>query len=300
MSADSPLAPMELSVLEARVQRALDSGDSSGLRVLGYGEISTVLAVTAERGQYACKRLPRFDSRERFEAYERSFTAYLDLLREKGVEVLESRLLSTPVRGGGVIGYVVQPMLNPEHLATRILAASSELDGSARPLIEGVASHIENVVSSRIGLDAQLSNWAVIDGRLLYLDVTTPLFRDERGQDQVDYELFLASLPWLLRGAVRRFVAPGIVANYHDRRRVLTDLVANLYKERLERWIPAFLARVNRSVEVEINATEVLAYYRNDARMWALLQRLRRMDRWWQLRVRRRPYPSLLPGEIRR
>ena len=30
--------------------------------------------------------------------------------------------------------------------------------------------------------------------------------------------------------------------------------------------------------------------------MWALLQRLRRCDRWWQRRVRRRPYPFLLPG----
>jgi hypothetical protein len=95
-------------------------------------------------------------------------------------------------------------------------------------------------------------------------------------------------------------VAPSIVANYHDRRRVLTDVVANLYKERLERWIPAFLGRVNRSVELEISVEEAVAYYRNDARLWSVLQLLRRMDRWWQRHVRWRVYPTLLPGEIRR
>jgi hypothetical protein len=32
----------------------------------------------------------------------------------------------------------------------------------------------------------------------------------------------------------------------------------------------------------------------------ALWQALRRLDRWWKLRVRRRPYPFLLPEKIER
>jgi len=299
MSEGTTLAPEELEALEARVRGALESGSSAGLRVLGYGEVSTVIAAGAAQG-YACKRLPRFTSREHFEAYERTFTTYLGLLKAKGLEVLDSRLFSMPAKDGGVIGYVVQPMLNPEHLATSILAASSAGDDSARALIDGVASHIEDVVSDRLGLDGQISNWAVVDGRIKYLDVTTPMFRDEQGRDQLDYELIVALLPWLVRGFIRRFVGPGIVASYHDRRRVLIDLVANLHKERLERWIPTFLGRVNRSVQVEITAPEVLAYYRNDARMWEVIQRSRLIDRWWQCHVRRRVYPALLPGEFRR
>jgi hypothetical protein len=34
--------------------------------------------------------------------------------------------------------------------------------------------------------------------------------------------------------------------------------------------------------------------------MWGLLQRLRRIDRSWQRRVRRRQYPFLLPGKVER
>ena len=45
---------------------------------------------------------------------------------------------------------------------------------------------------------------------------------------------------------------------------------------------------------------EARAYYRSDARMWEVLLRLRRADRWWQAQVRHRPYPFLLPGRIER
>ena len=40
--------------------------------------------------------------------------------------------------------------------------------------------------------------------------------------------------------------------------------------------------------------------YASDARLWEVLLRLRRLDRAWQRRVRRREYPFLLPGRIDR
>ena len=36
-------------------------------------------------------------------------------------------------------------------------------------------------------------------------------------------------------------------------------------------------------------------YFARDKRLWLLMQRLRRADRAWQRRVRRRAYPFLLP-----
>jgi hypothetical protein len=57
---------------------------------------------------------------------------------------------------------------------------------------------------------------------------------------------------------------------------------------------------VNRTVEAEITEDEVRRYYRSDARLWELMLRLRRADRWWQRRIRRRTYPFLLPGHIER
>ncbi len=78
------------------------------------------------------------------------------------------------------------------------------------------------------------------------------------------------------------------------------DLAGNLLKERLAGWIPSVIEAVNRTVEAEITEDEVRRYYRSDARLWGLMLRLRRADRWWQRRIRRRTYPFLLPGHIER
>jgi hypothetical protein len=49
-----------------------------------------------------------------------------------------------------------------------------------------------------------------------------------------------------------------------------------------------------------LTGSEVRADYRSDARRWALMLGLRRLDRFWQHRVRRRTYPFLLPERIAR
>jgi hypothetical protein len=163
-----------------------------------------------------------------------------------------------------------------------------------------LAERIAGCIGPQLGLDAQLSNWAWSDDGLRFLDISTPFLRDERGRESFDVELHLASVPWLLRGAVRRFALGAILDKYYDVRGALLDLAGNLHKERLARLVPAFLETANRVVEPAITAGEAARYYRDDARMWELLQRLRRADRWWQRTVRRRPYPFLLPGRIAR
>jgi hypothetical protein len=95
-------------------------------------------------------------------------------------------------------------------------------------------------------------------------------------------------------------VVPGIVETYRDLRKVYLDLCGNLIKERLERWLPTFLEQVARHLDPPLTAAEIHRYYRSDARLWAVLLWIRRLDRAWQLRVRHRPYPFLLPGKIER
>jgi hypothetical protein len=163
-----------------------------------------------------------------------------------------------------------------------------------------VVAGVFGTVDERTGLDAQISNWSMVDGAAQYLDVTTPILRDDSGRLELDVGVLVASYPWALRPALRRFAAPPIAAAYCDPRTVLLDLAANLHKERLTVWIPAVLEAANRELSVPLDAGEVDGYYRSNARLWEVMLRLRQADRWWQRRVRRRSYPFLLPGPTSR
>ena len=285
-------------MLEAAVCRALDTGDESGLRVLGYGEISTVVALETPAGTFACKRLPPFPGEAPLSAYRACLTDYLSRLAGAGIDVVPTTLEALPRGDGRITAWCVQPILRAADLLPKYLAGCDEVE--AVRVFEVLLERIERCVGPRLGLDGQLSNWALVEGRLTYLDVTTPMLRDEAGRDLLDMDLFLASLPWLLRGLVKRFMLAGILGKYFVPRGVVVDLLANLYKERLERLLPPFLAKAQGRFTPAITEEKVRGYYADDARTWALLLAVRRFDRWWQRKIRRRTYPFLLPGNIER
>lgn len=286
-----------VTALEAKVRQALVSGDVTGIEVLGYGEISVVVKMTTDSGSFAAKRLPRFTDRASFDRYSGLLADYLEALREAGVNPISSDLVAVDneITGGGITAYCVQPALGPASLGPGLLRRSDAPD-----LLSRVIGITVDAIGPRLGLDAQISNWALVDGDLIYLDVTTPMLRDDTGAELLDSELFLASLPWLLRGGVRRFLLDEILGHYYDPRAAVLDLAGNLIKEKLGKDLPAALDAANQRVDPPITEDQARAYYRSDARTWALLQRLRHLDRAWQRRVRRRVYPFLIPGRIER
>lgn len=301
--ADAPL-----DEVEAAVRAALAGGSEEGLRVLGYGEITLVVGWPGDEPSWACKRLPEFGGEAAARRYGEQFDRYLRILGERGVTVVPSEFRTLPGEDGRVVGYVVQGALPAGSLGPDVLRAA-EPDPD-HPVLQQVCERVPSVVDDRTGLDGQISNWAWVPGAgadggdaLGYLDVTTPMLFDEAGAFELDLGLFLAAYPWLLRAPIRRFVAPGVVQAYRDPRHVLVDLAANLLKERLEAWVPAALVAANAALGASsspITDDEVRAYYRSDARLWEVMLRLRRADRWWQTVARRRPYPFLLPGPIAR
>jgi hypothetical protein len=287
-----------LAELEREVGRALSTGDESGIQILGYGEISCVVEWHDGSNAVAAKRLPLFDTSDRLEIYRKAFDLYLEALGENGVKVVPSRLETTPATDGRIAAWCLQPLLDPDALAPTWLQTADE--NATRWLIGRIADHVSSAVDPHLGLDGQLSNWAVIDGDVFYFDVTTPMMRDRRGRELLDTDLFLASLPWALRGLVRRFMLRSILDKYYSPRGVLIDFLGNLIKEDRADRLRIGLEVVNSAVAPAVEEGEVRRYYRDDARMWALLQRLRRMDRAWQRRLRRRQYPFLLPGKVER
>ncbi|MCA9647384.1 MAG: hypothetical protein KC492_42130 [Myxococcales bacterium] len=292
-----------LEALELQVQSALSRQDDSELDVVGSGEISPVLRLVAAGKPYAVKRLPLFASEARLQGYVETFESYIATLRDVGIQPLRSTIAIAARKKNGVVAYCVQPLIDSESLCVTRLRTMDLTP--ARRFGAELFGVIAGAVSERVGLDAQLSNWFVrgesnVARELGYLDLTTPLLRDAAGEERLDTELFLASLPAALRPLVRRFMLSDILANYYDLRSVLRDLLGNLIKEELEQHLDGWLGIANERVTPELTMTEVRAHYAEDARTWALLQRLRRADRGWQRYVRRRAYGFLLPGDIQR
>lgn len=296
-------ADVDLEAVEHAVGRALGAPyggtEDTGLCVLGYGEISLVIGWPTDAPTVACKRLPVFPSDAAASRYKERFEGYLQLLLQRGVQPVRSEFRTVAVApGGNVAGYVLQPVLASGTLGPNVLRSTDP--DPAHPMLRAVVDSVSQVTDEHTGLDAQISNWVQgVDG-LQYLDVTTPMCFDDTGRLDLDMGLFLAAYPWALRAVIGRFVAPGVVSAYREPRHVLVDMAANLLKERLSAWIPAVLEIVNEAVSPAVTRDEVERYYRSDARLWEVMLRLRRADRWWQRTVRRREYPFLLPGRIER
>ncbi len=291
-----PESVPDLAEVEDAVEAALRSGRPEGLDIIGYGEITLVIGWPPESRQWALKRLPLFDDLERLFAYKKTLFSYMTELEKRGAQVIETELSHVERADGRLAAYVVQPSVPRGHLLVEELREVSA--SVAAELLERLAGTISSVVGDTVGMDAQVSNWAILGGDLVYFDVSTPLMRDSTGRNLLDVDVFLASLPAVLRAPVKRLVAEEIISTYFNLRSVFVDVAANLYKDGIEAVLPVFLEAANRFVSPPITEKEAYRYHRRDAFLWSSLQRARRLDRWWQQKIRRRTYPFLLPPTV--
>jgi hypothetical protein len=288
---------VDLAELDRAFLAALRRGRPDTLPVVGFGEISLVFGWPRERPTVVAKSLPPFPDPHRFERYVEVLDDYLTVLRRRGVDTLPTAVRAV-VDGRRRRAYVLQPWVPAHTVAPAVLARAGPEEGER--LLAAVVERVLRASDERVGIDGQVSNWVVVGDRLHYLDVSTPMLRDEHGRDRLDTALFVGAVPWLLRRPVDRFVAPELLSPYHEPRRVLLDTAGNLLRERLPRWIPPLLRLANPHLDRPLTTGEVRRFYRGNARLWSTLQALRRADRAWQRTVRRRPYPYLLPDRYER
>ncbi|HHW88730.1 MAG TPA: hypothetical protein GX400_21280 [Chloroflexi bacterium] len=285
--------------------------------ILGYGEISTALAIGDD--DLACKRMPMFLSEEEIAAYSRAFDLYTTHMTGAGIKLAPGQLVRLRQRCGPYyVLYLVQRRLPPEVIGNQIVRAARRDDaerllyGVLRELVKVAHFNRRHAGTWALGIDGQISNWAATawteDGQpvLRYFDLTTPLIR-QQSVELLDAELFLRSAPSYLRWVLRRFFLQDVLDRYYDLRRVVIDLIANLYKEGRIDLIPLWIECANRFFDQEaaelniatLQRQEIDAYYREDAFIWRFYLAARRLDR----RLHRwtgRTYPYVLPGRIRR
>ena len=280
-----------LAVLETQVQRALASGDRSGLDLRGFGVTSVVLAAPVDAPTVACKRVPPFKDRAAFERYRDVVLRNIDEFGKAGLDVIDTevRLIE---HGGQLVGFVVQPLLAPEILGEAVLKGAEP--AATHQLVVAIVEHVLSVATDRRGLDAQVANWAVVDRGVVYLDVTTPFLFDEDGALVMDLGVFLAAGPPIMRPIYRREL-PTSMKRWLDPRHALLDLVGNLYKLDLDDWVEPIVEATSGRVDPPLTVAEARQYYDGEVKTWTMLHRVLRGYAWWQRRVRRTTPAGFLP-----
>ncbi len=284
-------------------------------QVLGYGEISTVLGI-GDGGKLAYKRLSIFETMAEVEQYRAMHAKYVQVLQNRvGIRVVPSETVMVRNARGRVILYIVQSRLASESICHQAIHTLSL--GDIERLVLIVLQEMKKVFDFNsaelaLGLDGQLSNWAITgfdptapelgrDVELAYFDTSTPFIR-KHGQEQLDPELFLRNVPLFLVWIIRLFFLEEVMTRYYDLRQVTLDLVANLYKEQRPEVIPALLDIVNDFFSTEIRQggfepmrlKEVRDYYGQDALTWRVYLAFRQIDRSLH-RLVGREYVHILP-----
>lgn len=317
---------------EATFDPAHPEGGAIPAKVVGYGEMSTIISFDApECAGLVFKRMALFETDDEAREYETIYRSYNDALSDLGLKLPQWGLIKVASEWGPVL-YLTQEMLDPESIGHKLIHTASLDDSLA--MIASVLGEIRKVFAHNaslpgsgsgsgemqhgveFGLDSQISNWSLKDpgAQPIYLDTSTPLMRVE-GVEQLDAELFLRICPQSMQWVIRRYFLQDVLDRYYVLRLVLTDLLANLFKEQRGSLVPPALDLVNDFLGEQADSAEfacsavdlrpieiasVKSYYRQDMPIWWLFLNMRRAERLWRTKVLRGSYRSILPGRTRR
>ena len=294
------------------------------IKVLGFGEISLVFELLNDVEPIAYKRIPIFDNEKQVDRHIWAYNEYNRLLiQDVGLNLPEYDVAWFKDDDDKIQFYCIQEKISADSVGNRVIHQVNENDVETLVLLamkemKKVWDYSKNHESIDIGLDGQISNFAVIgydpnnpkidmNTKLVYIDTSTPMFRTD-GEEAMDAELFLKSTPSFLRFIVKAMFLDEVVDRYYDWRLVSIDLIANFYKEQKPELIPGIIQKVNdffaneaSDFEMEpITLLEVQKYYKNDKRIWVIFQNARKLDRFIKTKILRKRYEFYLPDKIKR
>ncbi|MFX1303501.1 MAG: DUF6206 family protein [Promethearchaeota archaeon] len=294
------------------------------LKILGYGEISLVFELLDDPQHLAYKRIPIFDNKNQVKRHIWAYNEYNRILNsEIGLNLPQFDTAWFEDDSGKIQFYCIQEKINPDSVGNKVIHKVTNKEIELLVLLAmremyKVWNYSRKNKTIDLGLDGQISNFAIIDydsnkpkveddSKLFYLDTSTPMFRIN-GKEAMEAELFLKSAPSFLRWLLKALFLEETVGRYYDWRKVTIDLVANFFKEQKPELIPGLIRLVNKFFKEEasefeikpITLAEVLKYYKSDANMWAIFQSVRKFDRYITTKLFRKKYDFYLPGKIER
>lgn len=294
------------------------------IKILGFGEISVVIEIDNDPENLVYKRMPIFKNEKQVKKHEFVVKKYCHILQNRlKINIPDNDIVWFKDEKGEIAFYGVQSKLVPESIGNNVIHQVS--DDEVITLVLLAMREMKKVwtlnkenKNLKLGMDAQISNFAVIgydpknprvkpDSKLIYVDTLTPFIRIN-GKEAIDLKLVVSSVPKILRAPLFYIFGPGVINGYYDWRTASMDLIANFFKEQREDLIPRLIKEVNNFFRQEVSEfniepftlIEVEKYYKSDKFIWELLQTLRRLDRFFKVKLLRKEYPFYIPDKIKR
>jgi hypothetical protein len=304
---------MEMDIqLLTRFERELIPHDLSRssvpAKIIGFGEISAIFQI-GEDPDIIYKRLPLFPDIQTAEAYRKMYFEYCALLRQAGINLPWDDAVIIELPDRPVVIYFAQQRFDASLFCHHLIHTLDEREREAMLIqiltaLTGIwGFNQDHTPRLEIAVDSQLSNWVWRNengAQKLYLvDTSTPFIR-KNGVEQLDVGLLLQSAPSYIRWLIRLLNLDDVIDRYYDHKNVLTDLIANLYKEQRPELIPQFLILVNPYLKDPLTRKEIDRYYKEDKMIWTLFSALRKLDRFICVRLLKKRYEFILPGRVKR
>ena len=290
------------------------SRSSIPAQIIGFGEISAIFKI-GDNDNIIYKRIPIFPDFQTAESYKQMYFEYCSLLKQAGINLPEDDAVIIQAPGHPVVIYFVQQRFDDQCFCHNLINTLNE--GETIEMLEQIMSALSRIwdfnkeqmkdikiaPKFEIAIDCQLSNWVWVEQngtkKLVLVDTSTPFVR-KNAIEQLEVELLLQSVPVYIRWLVRMLDLDDVIGRYYDHKKVVTDLVANLYKEQRADLIPVFLKIVNKYLDQELFQKEIDKYYKEDKMIWTLFSALRKAERFITVHVLRKRYEFILPGAIKR
>ena len=114
---------LNLLTLPPTVQISFLRATNLTLKVLGFGEISTVVEIQHKKNKlknnFVYKKLPAFNNKQEVQQYEKVFYEYLELLKNLQFNLPIHQLKI--VKNKNFIVFVKQKKLNPENIGNKLI-----------------------------------------------------------------------------------------------------------------------------------------------------------------------------------
>ncbi len=283
---------IDLHAVEAAVAAAIHSGRNDSLRLLGYGEISIVIAWPGDRPTAALKRVPPFRNAAGAQQYIHVCERFFDLLHAAEVAVWPTTLHRLDRGDGRAVVYHRQPIADPAQLGSNVLRNAAPAD--SHPLLDAIVDATARVCSPRVGFDCQVANWLWDGTTATQLDFTSPFtLTDSRDDLTYDSRAFLQEYPVALRPYLKRELTK-LIHRFTTAEGALADMVANMLKEGLDGWVDPAIATINDRLGLSLRRETAQAMLDEDRKFLPLVLKMKKTQRWWLTHTGRR-YEALLP-----